>query len=89
MFTELYSLAKGSIDVYTNYRYAALLLTYFCCITGLRKVTDDMKTKNRGDRTGIVNTSEIGRRNLPSSSKKSVVAPNPKFELQMGRKYVC
>ncbi|XP_023511481.1 cyclase-associated protein 1-like [Cucurbita pepo subsp. pepo] len=54
---------------------------------GLRKVTDDMKTKNRGDRTGIVNTSEIGRRNLPSSSKKSVVAPNPKFELQMGRKW--
>ncbi|KAA0036607.1 hypothetical protein IC582_001643 [Cucumis melo] len=53
---------------------------------GLRKVTDDMKTKNRAERTGIVNTNEIGHRNSPSVSKP-VVAPNPKFELQMGRKW--
>ncbi|CAK9315882.1 unnamed protein product [Citrullus colocynthis] len=53
---------------------------------GLRKVTDDMKTKNRAERTGVVNANEIVHKNLPSLSK-SVVAPNPKFELQMGRKW--
>lgn len=51
-------------------------------------MTDDMKTKNRAERTGVVNTSEISHKKLPSTSKP-VVAPNPKFELQMGRKYVC
>lgn len=54
---------------------------------GLRKVTDDMKTKNRADRTGVVNVSEKegqeqGRVSSPSVSK----AAPPKFELQMGRK---
>lgn len=56
---------------------------------GLRKVTDDMKTKNRADRTGVVNVSEKegqeqGRVSSPSVSK----AAPPKFELQMGRKWV-
>lgn len=78
---------KGSIDLYPV-RYAALCFSYFCCFKGLRKVTDDMKTKNRAERTGVVNANEIVHKNLPSLSK-SVVAPNPKFELQMGRKYVC
>lgn len=50
---------------------------------GLRKVTDDMKTKNRADRSGIVGVSEKGgRANSPSFSR----AGPPKLELQMGRK---
>ncbi|KAF8406428.1 hypothetical protein HHK36_008515 [Tetracentron sinense] len=52
---------------------------------GLRKVTGDMKTKNRTDRTGVVGTSEKeARTSSPSFSK---VGP-PKLELQMGRKWV-
>ncbi|PWA93856.1 adenylyl cyclase-associated protein 1 [Artemisia annua] len=52
---------------------------------GLRKVTDDMKTKNRADRAGFVSAGEKEvRASVPSVSK---VAP-PKFELQMGRKWV-
>lgn len=52
-------------------------------IIGLRKVTKDMKTKNREDRTGIVAASEKeGRTSSPSFSK---IGP-PKLELQMGRK---
>ncbi|KAF2305903.1 hypothetical protein GH714_008788 [Hevea brasiliensis] len=52
---------------------------------GLRKVTADMKTKNRADRTGVVGTSEKeGRTSSPSFSK----AGPPKLELQMGRKWV-
>ncbi|XP_059647684.1 cyclase-associated protein 1 [Cornus florida] len=51
---------------------------------GLRKVTDDMKTKNRADRTGVVGTNEKGRVSSPSFSK----AGPPKLELQVGRKWV-
>lgn len=52
---------------------------------GLRKVTADMKTKNRADRTGVVGAGEKeGRSNSPSFSK----AGPPKLELQMGRKWV-
>ncbi|KAL6546030.1 F-actin-capping protein subunit alpha [Orobanche gracilis] len=51
----------------------------------LRKVTDDMKTKNRADRSGVVPVSEKkGRTNLPAFSKTGP----PKLELQMGRKWV-
>ncbi|XP_042521124.1 cyclase-associated protein 1-like [Macadamia integrifolia] len=53
--------------------------------SGLRKVTDDMKTKNRAERTGVVSSSEKGARfGSPSFSK----AGPPKLELQMGRKWV-
>ncbi|KAL7599381.1 cyclase-associated protein 1 [Lactuca sativa] len=52
---------------------------------GLRKVTDDMKTKNRSDRAGFVSTGEKEVRATAASVSK--VAP-PKFELQMGRKWV-
>ncbi|XP_031382685.1 cyclase-associated protein 1 isoform X2 [Punica granatum] len=53
--------------------------------TGLRKVTDDMKTKNRTDRTGVVGVSEKGgRTSSPAFSK----AGPPKLELQTGRKWV-
>ncbi|KAK4477104.1 hypothetical protein RD792_016313 [Penstemon davidsonii] len=53
--------------------------------SGLRKVTADMKTKNRADRTGAVIISEKdGRSGSPSFSK----AGPPKLELQMGRKWV-
>uniref|UniRef100_A0A7N0ZR78 Adenylyl cyclase-associated protein n=1 Tax=Kalanchoe fedtschenkoi TaxID=63787 RepID=A0A7N0ZR78_KALFE len=52
---------------------------------GLRKVTDDMKTKNRADRSGVVPTVEKGSKSsTPSFSK----AGPPKLELQMGRKWV-
>jgi len=50
---------------------------------GLRKVTTDMKSKNRVDRIGVVSTTEKEpRANAPSNSKTGP----PKFELQMGRK---
>ncbi|CAK9142975.1 unnamed protein product [Ilex paraguariensis] len=51
---------------------------------GLRKVTNDMKTKNRADRTSVVAVGEKGHVNSPSFSK----AGPPKLELQMGRKWV-
>ncbi|KAK8568104.1 hypothetical protein V6N12_006668 [Hibiscus sabdariffa] len=50
---------------------------------GLKKVTADMKTKNRTDRTGVVSASE---KETHSSSSFSKVGP-PKLELQMGRKW--
>ncbi|XP_055815707.1 cyclase-associated protein 1 isoform X1 [Solanum dulcamara] len=53
--------------------------------SGLRKVTDDMKTKNRADRTGVVNAGEKEAR--VSSPSVSKTGP-PKLELQMGRKWV-
>uniref|UniRef100_A0ACD6AGK3 Uncharacterized protein n=1 Tax=Avena sativa TaxID=4498 RepID=A0ACD6AGK3_AVESA len=54
---------------------------------GLRKVTKDMKSKNRTDRTGVVSTEGKQSRSVsaPSSTKGSAPA---KFELQMGRKWV-
>ncbi|KAL4555645.1 hypothetical protein LXL04_038270 [Taraxacum kok-saghyz] len=54
---------------------------------GLRKVTDDMKSKNRTDRPGLVSASadkEV-HKSAPAASAK--VGP-PKFELVMGRKWV-
>lgn len=52
---------------------------------GLRKVTADMKTKNRADRSGVVAAGEKeSRTSSPSFSK----AGPPKLELQMGRKWV-
>ncbi|KAF3773745.1 Cyclase-associated protein 1 [Nymphaea thermarum] len=53
---------------------------------GLRKVTADMKTKNRSDKTGIVSgvEKEVSRPSAPAFSK----AGPPKLELQMGRKWV-
>ncbi|GAB4837915.1 F-actin-capping protein subunit alpha [Ancistrocladus abbreviatus] len=53
--------------------------------SGLRKVTDDMKTKNQSDRTGVVSAGEKEPR--PSSPAFSKTSP-PKLELQMGRKWV-
>ncbi|KAI3509578.1 hypothetical protein L1887_24956 [Cichorium endivia] len=53
---------------------------------GLRKVTDDMKTKNRTDRAGMVSA---GEKPVQKSARKTAakVGP-PKFELVMGRKWV-
>ncbi|GMI88178.1 cyclase associated protein 1 [Hibiscus trionum] len=51
---------------------------------GLKKVTADMKTKNRTDRTGVVGASEKETRSSSSSFSK---AGPPKLELQMGRKW--
>lgn len=44
-----------------------------------------MKTKNRADRTGVVNIPEKESRVASPSISKAKAAP-PKFELQMGRK---
>lgn len=52
--------------------------------SGLRKVTDDMKSKNRADRSGVVSMTE--KENRVSSSAFSKTGP-PKLELQMGRKW--
>ncbi|KAK6136765.1 hypothetical protein DH2020_029478 [Rehmannia glutinosa] len=52
---------------------------------GLRKVTDDMKTKNRVDRSGVVTAAE--KENRAGSPGFSKTGP-PKLELQMGRKKV-
>ncbi|KAK9113124.1 hypothetical protein Scep_020643 [Stephania cephalantha] len=53
--------------------------------SGLRKVTADMKTKNRADRTGVVGApTKETRTSSPSFSKTGP----PKLELQMGRKWV-
>ena len=60
--------------------------------TGLRKVTDDMKTKNRGDRSGAV---PAGASSSPN--KAAAAAPRgagaasrgpPRLELEGGRKWV-
>lgn len=53
--------------------------------SGLRKVTDDMKAKNRADRSGVVPVVEKEPRAKSSAFPKT--AP-PKLELQMGRKWV-
>ncbi|XP_074334947.1 cyclase-associated protein 1-like [Apium graveolens] len=53
--------------------------------SGLRKVTDDMKTKNRPDRGGAVTTTE--KESRPGSFSSAKTGP-PKLELQMGRKWV-
>ncbi|CAN0909886.1 Glucan endo-1,3-beta-glucosidase 7, partial [Linum grandiflorum] len=54
---------------------------------GLRKVTNDMKSKNRADRTGVVATTEKGAAPSSSFGSSKKTGP-PKFELQMGRKWV-
>uniref|UniRef100_A0A1D1YIX5 Adenylyl cyclase-associated protein n=1 Tax=Anthurium amnicola TaxID=1678845 RepID=A0A1D1YIX5_9ARAE len=51
---------------------------------GLRKVTNDMKSKNLTDRTGVVAASEKESRSSPASFSKT--GP-PRLELQMGRKW--
>ncbi|XP_013622735.1 PREDICTED: cyclase-associated protein 1-like [Brassica oleracea var. oleracea] len=53
--------------------------------SGLKKVTDDMKTKNRADRSGAVSAVEKETRTTtkPAVSKTGP----PKMELQMGRKW--
>ncbi|XP_042385018.1 cyclase-associated protein 1-like [Zingiber officinale] len=53
--------------------------------SGLRKVTDDLKTKNRADRAGVVAATEKGSR---ASSFSFCKEGPPKLELQMGRKWV-
>ncbi|CAN8327542.1 unnamed protein product [Cochlearia groenlandica] len=52
--------------------------------SGLRKVTDDMKTKNRTDRSGAVSAIEKETRTVKPAFSKT--GP-PKMELQMGRKW--
>lgn len=54
---------------------------------GLKKVTDDMKTKNRTDRAGFVSTGDKEVQKSKSASSAAKVGP-PKLELVMGRKWV-
>uniref|UniRef100_A0ACD5X6D9 Uncharacterized protein n=1 Tax=Avena sativa TaxID=4498 RepID=A0ACD5X6D9_AVESA len=59
--------------------------------SGLRKVTDDMKTKNRADRSGVVNSTAAAAPAPPKTSRAGSFAfksAPPKLELQMGRKWV-
>lgn len=59
--------------------------------SGLKKVTDDMKTKNRADRSGAVpsSTSAPSAPNAPKGPSKAAapVAAPPKTELVLGRKW--
>eukprot|EP00899_Mesostigma_viride_P007907 jgi/Mesvir1/17117/Mv07550-RA.1 len=57
--------------------------------SGLKKVTADMKTKNRTDRTGAVPAaaSKAGGE-LAAAASKAPVAAKTTFELQQGRKWV-
>ena len=59
-------------------------LNVIFCTIGLRKVTTNMKTKNRADRTGVVTAPEKASRTSSFSFSK---AGPPKLELQMGRKW--
>ncbi|KAK9691082.1 hypothetical protein RND81_09G174800 [Saponaria officinalis] len=52
--------------------------------SGLRKVTDDMKTKNRTDRSGVV---PVAEKDQPVRSPAFSKTGPPKLELQMGRKW--
>lgn len=56
--------------------------------TGLKKVTDDMKTKNRVDRSGAVPAGSAPSEKAPTASTAaSTKKGTPKCELD-GRKYV-
>lgn len=54
---------------------------------GLKKVTAEMKTKNRPDRSGAVPVAAGKDKNATSGHSFSKTGP-PKLELQMGRKWV-
>uniref|UniRef100_A0A0D9VYD0 Adenylyl cyclase-associated protein n=1 Tax=Leersia perrieri TaxID=77586 RepID=A0A0D9VYD0_9ORYZ len=60
-------------------------------ISGLRKVTDDMKAKNRADRSGVVSNSTAAPAAAPEKTSRggsfSFKSGPPKLELQMGRKW--
>ncbi|KAL5218626.1 hypothetical protein ABZP36_019310 [Zizania latifolia] len=63
--------------------------------SGLRKVTDDMKTKNRSDRSGVVSSTTAAPAAAPAATPEktsragsfSFKSGPPKLELQMGRKW--
>lgn len=59
--------------------------------SGLKKVSDDMKTKNRTDRTGVVPGNQATEGSKSSSSKappSAVIGKTPRLELEGGRKWV-
>lgn len=56
------------------------------CTTGLRRVTDDMKTKNRADRSGAVPAGPSSQKKDAGQPAASARAGTPKFELQQDRK---
>ncbi|XP_044373442.1 cyclase-associated protein 1 [Triticum aestivum] len=58
--------------------------------SGLRKVTDDMKAKNRADRSGVVTSSAAAPAPAKTSRAGTFASKTgtPKLELQMGRKWV-
>eukprot|EP00252_Welwitschia_mirabilis_P011087 TRINITY_DN24922_c0_g1_i1.p1 TRINITY_DN24922_c0_g1~~TRINITY_DN24922_c0_g1_i1.p1 ORF type:complete len:484 (+),score=108.89 TRINITY_DN24922_c0_g1_i1:371-1822(+) len=55
--------------------------------SGLRKVSDDMKTKNRTDKSGVIPVGNVKEKSVTSGSSFSKTGP-PRLELQMGRKWV-
>jgi len=59
--------------------------------SGLKRVTDDMKTKNRADRSGVVvPVSAPSKGGAAAGAGKAGVAARgpPRFELEAGRKWV-
>eukprot|EP00891_Asterochloris_glomerata_P007916 jgi/Astpho2/7916/Aster-06394 len=54
---------------------------------GLRKVTDDMKTKNRADRSGAVSVATKPADGAPSGRAPSTSATPARVELEQGRKW--
>eukprot|EP00958_Prasinococcus_capsulatus_P000551 scaffold48_cov395-Prasinococcus_capsulatus_cf.AAC.4 len=55
---------------------------------GLRKVTDDMKAKNRTDRTGAVKASDVKSTSSSATTSVATKTMPPKLELQQGRKWI-
>ncbi|KAK9822160.1 hypothetical protein WJX81_002108 [Elliptochloris bilobata] len=55
---------------------------------GLRKVTDDMKTKNRADRPGVVPPSAEGRRTVMGAAAKARASAPARMALEADRKWV-
>jgi adenylyl cyclase-associated protein len=60
--------------------------------TGLRKVTDDMKAKNRGDRSGAVPAGTASSPAKPAAAVArgagAAARGPPRLELEGGRKWV-
>ena len=58
--------------------------------SGLKRVTDDMKTKNRADRSGVVPVSAPSKGAAAAGAGKPAAAPRgpARFELEAGRKWV-
>ncbi len=80
------TVSSGSGDADTRGALFAALNKGEAVTSGLKKVTDDMKTKNRADRTAVVTIKE--KETKLASGKKEDVLGEPLTELQGGKKWV-